>query len=50
MRNLARIIVLLLVVVTASTAFAQSSMPAAGKNLIIGLVMVGPFNDQGFFL
>ncbi|MGA2478865.1 MAG: BMP family ABC transporter substrate-binding protein [Spirochaetia bacterium] len=48
MRNLARIIVLLLVVVTASTAFAQSSMPAAGKNLIIGLVMVGPYNDQGW--
>ena len=33
---------------TASTAFAQSAMPAAGKNLTIGLVMVGPYNDQGW--
>jgi simple sugar transport system substrate-binding protein len=48
MKNLARIIVVLLVIVTASTAFAQSSMPAAGKNLTIGLVLVGPYNDQGW--
>jgi simple sugar transport system substrate-binding protein len=39
---------LLLVAVVGSTAFAQSAPPAAGGNLTIGLVMVGPYNDHGW--
>ncbi|HOV93749.1 MAG TPA: BMP family ABC transporter substrate-binding protein [Spirochaetales bacterium] len=34
--------------VASSTAFAQSAPPAAGPNLTIGLVMVGPYNDHGW--
>ena len=30
------------------TAFAQGTLPAAGSNLTIGLVMVGPYNDHGW--
>ncbi|HPN04148.1 MAG TPA: BMP family ABC transporter substrate-binding protein, partial [Rectinema sp.] len=29
-------------------AFAQGTLPAAGPNLTIGLVMVGPYNDHGW--
>jgi len=29
-------------------AVAQGTMPAAGPNLTIGLVMVGPYNDHGW--
>jgi simple sugar transport system substrate-binding protein len=32
----------------AGAAGAKSTMKAAGKNLTIGLVMVGPYNDQGW--
>jgi simple sugar transport system substrate-binding protein len=39
---------LLLVAVVGASAFAQSAPPAAGSNLTIGLVMVGPYNDHGW--
>ncbi len=48
MRRLNKLVLLLALVLAASSAFGQSSMPAAGKNLTIGLVMVGPYNDQGW--
>jgi simple sugar transport system substrate-binding protein len=39
---------LLLVVAACGAAFAQSAPPAAGNELTIGLVMVGPYNDHGW--
>ncbi len=49
MRNVSRIFLMLLIaVVVGSAAFAQSAPPAAGSNLTIGLVMVGPYNDHGW--
>jgi simple sugar transport system substrate-binding protein len=49
MRNITKIVLtLLLVAVIGSAAVAQSAPPAAGANLTIGLVMVGPYNDHGW--
>ncbi|HTX74378.1 MAG TPA: BMP family ABC transporter substrate-binding protein [Rectinemataceae bacterium] len=42
------VLVLMLAVVVGLTAFGQSAPPAAGSNLTIGLVMVGPYNDHGW--
>ena len=47
--KLFRIFVLATIVALACTgAFAQSAPKAAGSNLTIGLVMVGPYNDHGW--
>ncbi len=44
-----RILVLAaLIAVTGLSAFAQTAPKAAGLNLTIGLVMVGPYNDHGW--
>jgi simple sugar transport system substrate-binding protein len=49
MRNITKLVLtLLLVAVIGSAAVAQSAPPAAGANLTIGLVMVGPYNDHGW--
>jgi simple sugar transport system substrate-binding protein len=49
MRNINKLVLaLLLVAVVGTAAFAQSAPPAAGANLTIGLVMVGPYNDHGW--
>lgn len=48
MRNLSKLILLVAVVAIASTAYGQSTMPAAGKSLTIGLLLVGPYNDRGW--
>jgi simple sugar transport system substrate-binding protein len=48
MRSLRKLILLLAVIMAASAAWGQSAMPAAGKTLTIGLVLVGPYNDQGW--
>jgi simple sugar transport system substrate-binding protein len=48
MRNLCKLILLLAVVAAASTAYGQSAMPAAGDNLTVGLLLVGPYNDHGW--
>jgi len=42
------VLVLMLALVAGLAAFAQSAPPAAGSNLTIGLVMVGPYNDHGW--
>ena len=42
------VLVLLLTLTAAVGVFAQSAPPAAGSNLTIGLVMVGPYNDHGW--
>ena len=43
-----RTLILILAVVLAATAAWGQTMPAAGSSLTIGLVMVGPYNDQGW--
>ena len=44
-----RILVLVALIVSMSVpAFAQAAPKAAGPNLTIGLVMVGPYNDHGW--
>ena len=44
-----RILALMAMVILAGTgAFAQTAPKAAGANLTIGLVMVGPYNDHGW--
>ncbi len=48
MRRLSLLVLLVLMVAVGTAAFGQSAPPAAGKNLTIGLVMVGPYNDQGW--
>jgi len=48
MRTLGKLVLLLVALAVASTAFAQSAMPAAGKSLTVGLLLVGPYNDQGW--
>ncbi|MGA2547552.1 MAG: BMP family ABC transporter substrate-binding protein [Rectinemataceae bacterium] len=49
MRNITKLVLaLLLVAVIGTAAVAQSAPPAAGANLTIGLVMVGPYNDHGW--
>jgi simple sugar transport system substrate-binding protein len=49
MRNCGKFaLALLLVAVIGTAAFAQSAPPAAGDKLIVGLVMVGPYNDHGW--
>jgi len=48
MRNVSKLVLALLLVAAAGLAFAQSAPPAAGANLTIGLVMVGPYNDHGW--
>jgi simple sugar transport system substrate-binding protein len=49
MRNKMKLALALLLVVAACTAaFGQKAPPAAGGNLTIGLVMVGPYNDHGW--
>ena len=49
MRKITKLaLALLLVAVVGTAAFAQSAPPAAGANLTIGLVMVGPYNDHGW--
>ncbi len=47
MRSLVKLI-LLLAVVARRLRGRESAMPAAGKNLTIGLVLVGPYNDHGW--
>ena len=37
-----------MVILTGTGAFAQTAPKAAGANLTIGLVMVGPYNDHGW--
>jgi simple sugar transport system substrate-binding protein len=49
MRNITKLaMALLLMAVVATGLCAQSAPPAAGSNLTIGLVMVGPYNDHGW--
>jgi simple sugar transport system substrate-binding protein len=49
MRKITKLaLITLLVAVACTAAFAQSAPPAAGDNLTIGLVMVGPYNDHGW--
>jgi simple sugar transport system substrate-binding protein len=49
MRDISKLFLLLTIALVAvSGAFAQSTPPAAGPNLTIGLVMVGPYNDHGW--
>ncbi len=57
MRRLGRLVLFLAVLAVAAAAWgtpgpetpaAQGAMPAAGSSLTIGLVMVGPYNDQGW--
>ncbi len=48
MRRVGMLVLLLVALSVASTAFGQSTMPAAGNNLTIGLLMVGPYNDHGW--
>ncbi len=49
MRNISKLaLALLLVAVVATTGFAQSAPPAAGANLTIGILLVGPQNDHGW--
>jgi simple sugar transport system substrate-binding protein len=40
--------VLLLLAAVGMGIFAQAALPAAGNNLTIGLVLVGPYNDHGW--
>lgn len=47
MRNVSKLVLALLLVAAAAGAFAQAPK-AAGANLTIGLVMVGPYNDHGW--
>ncbi len=42
------LILVLVVLIGATAAFAQSAMPAAGGKLTVGLLMVGPYNDHGW--
>jgi len=56
MRRLNKLVLLLVVLAVALAACSKSTtatatpgaMKAAGKNLTIGLVLVGPYNDQGW--
>jgi simple sugar transport system substrate-binding protein len=48
MRILKKLILIIAVVSVASLVYAQSSMPAAGKSLTVGLLLVGPYNDHGW--
>ncbi len=49
MRTITKLVLsLLLITVIGTAAVAQSAPPAAGANLTIGLVMVGPYNDHGW--
>ncbi len=48
MRNLKKLVLLLVIITAASAAWGQAMMPAAGNALTIGLVLVGPYNDQGW--
>jgi simple sugar transport system substrate-binding protein len=48
MRKLLTLILLAAAMTVATTAFAQSAMPAAGSDLTIGLLLVGPYNDHGW--
>jgi simple sugar transport system substrate-binding protein len=48
MRRLSSLVLLVLMVAVGTAAFGQSAPAAAGDNLTIGLVMVGPYNDQGW--
>ena len=42
------ILALLIVAALGSPLLAQSAPPAAGSNLTIGLLLVGPYNDHGW--
>ena len=49
MRNNHKLFLLVgIVLILGGAAFAQGTLPAAGPNLTIGLVMVGPYNDHGW--
>ena len=48
MRRVSTLVLLVAMVAVGAAAFAQGTLPAAGDNLTIGLVMVGPYNDQGW--
>ena len=49
MRNISKLaLALLLAAVVATTGFAQSAPPAAGANLTIGILLLGPPNDHGW--
>ena len=48
MRNIVKLFLLVAAMAVASTAFAQSAPPAAGDNITVGLLMVGPYNDHGW--
>jgi len=46
-RNVSKLVLVLLIACAAAGVFAQAPK-AAGANLTIGLVMVGPYNDHGW--
>ena len=49
MRNNHKLFLLVgIALILGGAAFAQGTLPAAGPNLTIGLVMVGPYNDHGW--
>jgi len=48
MRNIVRLFLLVTLMGVASIAFAQGAPPAAGDSLVVGLLMVGPYNDHGW--
>ena len=48
MRNIGKLILLVAVLAVGVNAFGQSAPPAAGDNLTVGLLMVGPYNDHGW--
>ncbi len=48
MRRLGKLILLLAVVAIALTACGQKAKPTTLKSLTIGLLLVGPYNDQGW--
>lgn len=48
MRNLSRLFLFVAAIAVAATAYGQSAPPAAGSNLTVGLLLVGPYNDHGW--
>jgi len=48
MRNIGKLILLVAVLAVGVNAFGQSAPPAAGNNLTVGLLLVGPYNDHGW--
>jgi len=48
MRNLVKVLLLVAAAAMVLGACTKSDLPAAGKTLKIGLVLVGPYNDHGW--